>query len=129
LRQWKNLSPTTPLMIIKEEQDLQRRYGLLRGAHGVRDGEYRPDAHPDMRSSTPDPWRGAVGGGAIPEGIRIAWAGGVASRFASGTRRGLTRAEAVAEIRKRTTDPYELSEAAAVTRDVLVDAGARGRLR
>src|SRR6266536_3639424 len=45
-------------------------------------------------------------------GIRVAQAGGVASGFASGTRRGLTRAEAVAEIRERTTDPYELSEAA-----------------
>lgn len=78
-------------------------------------------------------------------GIRIAWAGGVASGFASGARRGLSRADAVAEIREEcTADPVELSEAAgetyfrgtpwdqdpelqridAVTRDVLVDAGA-----
>jgi hypothetical protein len=39
----------------------------------------------------------------------------VASGFASGTRRGLTRAKAVAEIRERTTDPTELSEAAGET--------------
>jgi hypothetical protein len=69
----------------------------------------------------------------------------VASGFASRTRRGLSRTDAVAEIRECTTDPCELSEAAgetyfrgtpwdqdptlqridAVTRDVLVDAGAR----
>jgi hypothetical protein len=83
-----------------------------------------------------------------PRKIRIAQAGGVATGFASGTRRGLTRVEAVAEIRERTTDPTELSEAAgetyfrgtpwdqdpalqridAVTRDILVDAGARPEL-
>jgi hypothetical protein len=73
---------------------------------------------------------------------------GVASGFASRTRRGLSRADAVAEIRERTTDPYELSEAAgetllrgapwdsdptlqridALTRDVLVEADPRPEL-
>jgi hypothetical protein len=48
-------------------------------------------------------------------GIRIAHASGVASGYASGTRRDLDHNAALAEIRDATTDAAELSEAAGQT--------------